>query len=633
MKIIFKLLLTIIIISLTSNLIQNPQNLIIQTNINKIIVDYTFFDIDIDPHSAYQIISNKIGFQTNKSNIISIEPYEIKINEDNKIEMNDIVIFDNFEILFDKRQLSNSNLNFDLKDSNRYKNINIALNQIDKHYKVQSSNCRYLFTNYNDNSIINFETQYLLSTNMNSFIHLYMHMFCFNSSNDIIKFIKDLKQIYNFFLTSPKEDQNLIYFNKEKTTKLNVIFKSSKINNNIEIDAENSNYAYITFSERGIVLSDEIEDRLNTVYDTFNYNSVVNCDVRLTDAKEVFNGKVPIDSRRCCVNIKIDEKEIFPSSVDICSFKKDETQCNIEARFIRDEIKGRCIDKLNNLLQNVYENGNNIRIALSMFGGFEKKFIFESVKQFINRKISSERKINPNKENKILENKLLKLIQDLGVDFKMFLDEKKAVGNIGVVKEVYQPLAEFNKEIAVKNQMKNQSQPLPSIQQQNLSIPRTLDNIFTICEGHPDMQKCLCAAFPFSLVCNKDYCPLHPNYYQCNPNYCLTSQFENIKENEKCLCKFKPFDLKCKCMLNPLNKSCYCLKYPNSVYCFDEYCNNIYNKNELYCLCKTNPTNAECRPNYCYEHRNDSRCECLIDPMNQRCRCMSDITLCKSNLK
>lgn len=632
MKIIFKLLLTIIVLSFTSNIIQAPQNLI-QINTNKIIIDYSFFDIDIDPHSAYQIISKKIGFQTNKNTIISIEPYEIKINEDTKIEMKDIVIFDNFEILFDKGQLFNSKNNFDLKDSNRYKNINTALDQIDKHYKIQSSNCRYLFSNYNDNSIVNFEMQYLLSSNMNSFLHLYMHMFCFNSSNDIQKFIKNLREIYNLFLSSPKEEQNLVYFNKEKTNKLNVIFKSSKIHNNFEPDAENSNYAYITFSARGLVLSDEIEDRLNTVYDTFNYNTVINCDARLTDAKDVFNGKIPIDSRRCCVNIKIDEKEMFPSSVDICSFKKDETQCNIEARFIRDGIKGRCIDKLNNLLQNVYENGNNIRIALSMFGGFEKQFIFDSIKKFINRKIASENKRNSNGVNKTVEEKLLKMIQDLGADFKLFLEEKRVNGNIGVVKEVYQPLTEFNREIAEKNHMNIPNKPLPPIQSQNTSTSRTLDNIFSICEGHPDMKKCLCVAFPFSLVCNKDYCPLHPNYYQCNPSYCLTVQAENINENEKCLCKFKPFDLKCKCMLNPLNKSCYCLKYPNSVYCFDEYCNNVNNQNELYCLCKTNPMNTECRPNYCYENRNDSRCECLIEPMNQRCRCMSDITLCKSNLK
>ena len=67
-----------------------------------------------------------------------------------------------------------------------------------------------------------------------------------------------------------------------------------------------------------------------------------------------------------------------------------------------------------------------------MFGGFEKNFIFGSIKKFINRKIASENKRNSNGVNKTVEDKLLKMIQDLGADFKLFLEEKRVNGNIGV---------------------------------------------------------------------------------------------------------------------------------------------------------------------------------------------------------
>ena len=142
-------------------------------------------------------------------------------------------------------------------------------------------------------------------------------------------------------------------------------------------------------------------------------------------------------------------------------------------------------------------------------------------------------------------------------------------------------------------------------------------DIFKLCENHPRMKDCICAAYPNSIICQVDYCLNHPNFYECSPNYCNLKPYDA----EACKCKFDFSGLECRCKLNPLSKECFCLKYPNSKFCLPDFCGRSDNINQIFCLCSINPFSQECRPAYCHENKYDSRCKCLLNPDLKECLC------------
>ena len=92
----------------------------------------------------------------------------------------------------------------------------------------------------------------------------------------------------------------------------------------------------------------------------------------------------------------------------------------------------------------------------------------------------------------------------MGNDFKEYLHTNQANGYIGRIEEIIKPISELPNDL------------YQELIQSNKNKQNTLDNIFSICEKHPDMTKCLCAAFPLSQICSKEYCLLYPNSYICN---------------------------------------------------------------------------------------------------------------------
>ena len=534
-----------IVICLTFILSYNQINQHFLNSKKGVNAEYSIFDIDTQSNNVKE---NKID-PTVGNVFIEHSPYEIQINA-LRIQYKDIVIFNNYELIFDDKMLSSNGIQFYLKDSNRYESIKNVIEVISTHYKSLTQNCRFMFTNNNDESLISFSQQYQLANDINSFMHLYLHLFCFDISQELQSFISQFKSSYLSFL-SLSSNQNIFFFNKSKLSKLNIVYKSSKHNS----QNEQSQYAYITFSKNGIVISDEVENKLNTIYDTINYNSIVNCQVDMIKSKTI-----NYDSNQCCLNMKIDNKELYPSEINICSFKKSLEHCVIESKFIQNKIRSMCINSIMKIVDNAYENNKNIRVVLSQFDIYSKKFLFDFIKKYINNKIYFTRKTNLNAEE--TETKLLSLIADMGNDFKEYLHTNQANGYIGRIEEIIKPISELPNDL------------YQELIQSNQNKQNTLDNIFSICEKHPNMIKCLCAAFPLSQICYKEYCLLYPNSYQCNPSYC--SNRDDTDEN--CICKYKPFDMKCKCLLNPINKDCFCLKYPNSVYCLNEFCNHQSNK-------------------------------------------------------
>jgi hypothetical protein len=213
-----------------------------------------------------------------------------------------------------------------------------------------------------------------------------------------------------------------------------------------------------------------------------------------------------------------------------------------------------------------------------------------------------------------VDKRLEKMIEELGLEFQNFIKQN----SIALPRVI---TAELN---PIFHSITNH---LPSLHQ----IPKGLSpskNIFELCEKHPKMGDCICAAFPFAYVCKKDYCLNNPNYYECDPNYCNLYP----KDKEACKCKFHPLDTSCKCKLNPIRKECFCLSYPSSLYCLPDFCKNDNYRNEIYCLCSRNPFAPECKPAYCRDSKNDYRCKCLLQPDDESCKClMKGEKNCKTN--
>jgi hypothetical protein len=219
----------------------------------------------------------------------------------------------------------------------------------------------------------------------------------------------------------------------------------------------------------------------------------------------------------------------------------------------------------------------------------------------------------------LVENKLIKMIQELGSSFKNFA---KSMQNSDIVRILSRCPESADTNIAFAQVSLNQQQynNFGMTMNNNNNTEECNTNIYKLCETHPRMKDCICAAFPLSQICDENYCPSHPNYYECSPGYCL----QNPTDLEACKCKYNPFDTECKCKLNPLRKQCHCLKYPSSVYCIPGYCQNSDNMKEIYCVCLNNQNAPECKPEYCKQNKYDSRCKCLVNPDDKSCVCVTN---------
>jgi hypothetical protein len=155
--------------------------------------------------------------------------------------------------------------------------------------------------------------------------------------------------------------------------------------------------------------------------------------------------------------------------------------------------------------------------------------------------------------------------------------------------------------------------------------------IFQTCRKHPHFRKCVCAAYPFSPICKKNYCSENANSHFCNKNYCPNKR--NDKKN--CICLSNPKSQGCKCLIyGNFDKSCYCNRFKNSIFCEKNFCSNQAKSNHIFCTCQRNPDGDECEKDYCKKNPNDKRCKCLINPNARDCICesVSNLSECEGKL-
>jgi len=151
------------------------------------------------------------------------------------------------------------------------------------------------------------------------------------------------------------------------------------------------------------------------------------------------------------------------------------------------------------------------------------------------------------------------------------------------------------------------------------------NDIYCLCKNHPNYKGCVCAAYPKSVVCIKNYCKEHPKEYECNPKRCDNEKTATCKD---CFCKKHVKDVKCRCKTDPYSKECFCTQNPLSHLCNMKACR--FNPNSLFCACRTNLRPEMCDPTYCIENPLNPYCKCVVNPGKDECRCLNDPISCKS---
>jgi hypothetical protein len=652
-------------------------------NYHDLLADYTYVELD-----NKLTLNNFINHFYLEKNSILIEPYVIKLvntsfQKFHFLKMTDLIIFNNFEVMFDMSLLS-KNI-FGLLDQERYNNVSKVLDKLRLRFGQNSENCRFIFSNNIEgmnninlsNTSVNTFTQI---SNINPYLSLIMNIFCFSTIDKAIVFHSNLMKMFNNFIGSI-ESNHLFYFNKNKMNNLKVIFRNLKINSNLAAESSVNNfnendyglnqpnpysnisnlniqYAYLMFSNDGVLFTDSPGQNLKNVLYSFNYESIKDCLVEMTPKQKVLpHDLLSSQANKCCIKMKIDVKDVYDNILNICSYKSSLYQCNLEAKYIQETLTNKCSKKLLFNISYAFDNNFNIRDYITSFSGsFSQEYIFRTVHDFIVAKLRNN-KFLPGEKQMLVENKLTRMIQDLGLNFQNFIKENSSnmmigVSNIPVIKAnvVFDPLSHINSapfslnnpildphdqigQVENLDVIHSDENPLPQIISRSyLPLPGSTlvkqsilsnnpvlkSNIFKLCENHPKMKACICAAFPLSTICSKNYCLNHPNFYECSPAYCLTRP----DDFEACKCKIKPYDLSCKCRLNPLRKECFCLKFPESSFCLPDFCKNADNSNQIYCMCQRNPFAPECKPAYCHDNKYDSRCKCLLKSEDKTCKCM-----------
>jgi hypothetical protein len=170
-------------------------------NFGDIRADFTWIDID-NPSTD----SNNLGISL-ETNTILIESTNIKtvftpLQKIKLIRMKDIVIFDNFEILFDMNIIS-KNI-FGAIDRQRFTQVQSLLNKLQMRYaNRQSENCRFIFTNNIDNmNGLNYNNAFTQVNDLNSFMSLIINVFCFPTIDLAVTFYSNFLMMYNIFIYS-----------------------------------------------------------------------------------------------------------------------------------------------------------------------------------------------------------------------------------------------------------------------------------------------------------------------------------------------------------------------------------------------------------------------------------------------
>jgi len=125
----------------------------------------------------------------------------------------------------------------------------------------------------------------------------------------------------------------------------------------------NIKYAYLNFSKNGLLFVDGPSNNVNnnSILHSFNYDNIRDCNVQMTRNDLVLPRDMLGATNKCCLKMRIDVKEVFDTMLNICSFRTSIYQCNLEAKFIQENLGNKCSDKLLSNIEYSFDNNFSMK--------------------------------------------------------------------------------------------------------------------------------------------------------------------------------------------------------------------------------------------------------------------------------
>jgi hypothetical protein len=263
-------------------------------------------------------------------------------------------------------------------DTRRFTKVQSVLDSLKIRYGQGSENCRFIFSNNletmpNINASTTTVNTISQLNDMNPYLSLIINVFCFNTIDQAITFNSQLMNMFNNFVMSYNAN-HLFYFNKSRMNDLKIIFRTTRMNEitntagynqkNLNNNLSNLNikYAYLKFSNEGVLFVDAPGNNIKNILHSFNYDNIRDCQILMTPKNNVLPKDMLIsETSKCCLKMRIDIKEVYDNVLNICSYKSSLYQCNLEAKYIQETLSNKCSRKLVYNIQYAFDNNYNIR--------------------------------------------------------------------------------------------------------------------------------------------------------------------------------------------------------------------------------------------------------------------------------
>jgi len=229
--------------------------------------------------------------------------------------------------------------------------------------------------------------------NLNGIFSINMNIFCFDSIDKAITFNSLFAKNYEIFLNSIHAN-NLLFFNKLLINNLRIIYKSQLLNtNNISngreesnaidnnnylalhqengftsIDNSNIKYAFMHFTNDGVLLSEESGNKIENILFSFSFNSIRDCFVEKVPKQLVLPKEMLMtqsNTNKCCVKVRVDMKDVYDNLVFICSFGHSGYQSSLEVKYIQEHLIQKCSIKLDLNVRYAFDNNINMNSYIS----------------------------------------------------------------------------------------------------------------------------------------------------------------------------------------------------------------------------------------------------------------------------
>ena len=335
------------------------------------------------PISSTTIANSGLNSDLEKD-VLVFQPYSLKtvntiFQKVTYIKFEDLIIFENFEVMFDIN-VHMRNI-FGIANSDKNTSLRIALEDMQNKFKHNWKTCRIIFStdSIRNKLMVGINNEMLSKCSESSpavsFSSIYLNVFCFETINHTFIFESTFSKNFESFLTSiPLSTVKLYYFIIQPTIYKMMFYLNINNNNSLPFTNSNQNfltnnmasannfkYAFFAFSSDGAILSDSPYNQVSSVIFSFTFDSVRDCSIETVNNKVLFGDEnISPDANRCCIRMQIMQKDLSITSLILCSYTLREYKCNLEINFIQNLILNKCPCKFIQSLTYAFDNEINI---------------------------------------------------------------------------------------------------------------------------------------------------------------------------------------------------------------------------------------------------------------------------------